>query len=483
MPQKGLQGRKLNLLSGKRVSQIHEASLRILDEVGVLVADARLRDPLAQVGAHVDGTRGIVRMPPDTAMALVATAPSEFVLAGRDPEHDLRLGNRRVHLGTGGAAVRVLDLDDGTLRPSLLSDQHALARLTENLENVHFFQCPVVCNDVPKEITTINSFYAALAGTTKNVQEAATDPEAVSAVVEMASLIAGELGALQARPFISFVASVMISPLRLDCGVARCLERMLEAQIPVALSCAPVTGLSAPATLAGLLTLAHAEQLFAIALAQAMAPGSRVLYGIVPGVANMWNMGFLGGAIEASMMNAAAVLLARHVGVPIYSDAGGADAKAPDIQAGYEKAFSVLQVALSGGDYIHHSAGMLDSLMTVAYEQFVIDNDINGMATRVLEGIKVNDDTLAFDVIREVGPGGMFLTQEHTRKYARSSEFYVPNGLNRRSSGGDDDATDLRQHARHVARQFLDREDVPLIPPDIDEEIRKRFDIRLPKSG
>lgn len=483
MPQKGLQGRKLNLLSGKRVSQIHETSLRILNEVGVLVDDEGFRRTLADAGATIDDANRIVRLPPEEVHRLVALAPSEFLLAGRSPGHDLHLGNRHVHLGTGGAAVRVLDLDDETLRPSTLSDQYALARLVETLENVHFFQCPVVCSDVPKESVTINSFYAALAGTTKNVQESATNPDAVADVIEMAEMIAGDLPSLRDRPFISFVVSLMISPLRLDAGVARCMRRMLEAGIPVALSCAPVTGLSAPATLAGLLTLAHAEQLFAISLAQAIAPGSRILYGIVPGVANMWNMGFLGGAIESGMMNAAAVLLARHVGVPIYSDAGGADAKMPDIQAGYEKAFNILQVALSGGDYIHHSAGMLDSLMTVAYEQFVIDNDINGMATRVLEGIRVNDDTLAFDVIQKVGPGGMFLTQEHTRRYARSSEFYVPNGINRRPTQGEDQPTDLRQHARRIARQSLDRDPIPLIPPDVDAEIRKRFDIRLPPPG
>ena len=481
MPPKGLQGRKLSLLSSKKVSLIHEASLRILNEVGVLVADEDFRKLLTQAGAVIDESARIVRLPQQVVERLLSHAPPEFVLAGRNPEPDLRLGNRRVHLGTGGAAVRVLDLDDERLRPSTLDDQHALARLVENLANVHFFQCPIVCNDVPKESVTINSFYAALAGTTKNVQESATDPDAVSDVIEMASLIAGGTAALHDRPFISFVTSCMISPLKLECGAAKCLERMLEAGIPVALSSAPVTGLSAPATLAGLLTLGHAEQLFAISLSQAIAPGSRVLYGIVPGVANMWNMGFLGGAIEAGMMNAAAVLLARHVGVPVYSDAGGADAKMPDIQAGYEKAFSVLQVALSGGNYIHHSAGMLDSLMTVAYEQFVIDNDINGMAIRVLEGIAVNDDTLAFEVIRDVGPGGMFLTQEHTRRYARSSEFYVPNGLNRRALQSGEDATDLRQHARRVARQLLDRDDPPLIAPSIDTEIRKRFDIRLPR--
>jgi trimethylamine--corrinoid protein Co-methyltransferase len=483
MLRKGLQGRKLNLLSNKRVVQIHETALRIIDEVGVLVEDERFRRRLCDEGGRADGTGRLVRLDRTTVERLVSRAPSRFVLAGREPQHDLRLGNRRVHLGTGGAAVRVLDLDDGELRPSTLSDQYALARLVESLENVHFFQCPVVCGDVPREIVTINSFYAALAGTTKNVQESATDPAAVDDVVALASMLAGGSEALRERPFISFVMSLIISPLKLDCGVARCLEKALLAQIPVALSCAPVTGLSAPATLAGLLTLAHAEQLFAIALSQSILPGARVLYGAVPGVANMWNMGFLGGAIEAGMMNAAAVRLAQHVEVPIYSDAGGADARTPDIQAGYEKALSTLQVALSGGDYVHHSAGMLDSLMTVAYEQFVIDNDINGMATRVLEGIAVNEDTLAFDVIRAVGPGGMFLTQEHTRGYARSREFYVPNGINRRPQQPGEEASDLRQHARKVARRLIDREPVPLIPGAIDEEIRDRYDIRLPRPG
>jgi trimethylamine--corrinoid protein Co-methyltransferase len=125
---------------------------------------------------------------------------------------------------------------------------------------------------------------------------------------------------------------------------------------------------------------------------------------------------------------------------------------------------------------------MLDSLMTVAYEQFVIDNDINGMATRVLEGIAVNEETLALDVIRAVGPGGMFLTQEHTRRFARSGEFYVPNDITRRVPPGSEDAGDLREHARRVARNVLDRETESPIPPDVDEEIRAHFDIRLPRA-
>jgi trimethylamine--corrinoid protein Co-methyltransferase len=476
-----LQGRKLHLISAKNIEKIHSTSLRVLEEVGVSVKDERYLNLFRRVGASVDRNKQIVRLPSSLVGDLVSLAPSQFLMAGRTRDNDMWVGDRHVHLGTGGASIRVIDLESGTLRPSTLQDQYNLAWLAEHLANVHFYQCPVVCNDMPKEVSTINSFYAALSGTTKNIQESATDPQAVRDVITMASMIAGSREALRMRPFISFVSSCINSPLELDPQVTRIAEEAIRNGIPVALSCAPVTGLSAPATLAGLLSLAHAEQLFTIALSQIITPGARVLYGIVPGIADMWNMGFLGGAVEAGMLNAAAVLLAKHINVPIYADAGAADAKMPDIQAGYEKAQNILQVALSGGDYIHHAAGILDSLMTVAYEQFVIDNDINGMAMRVLQGIKVNDDTLALDIIKQVGPGGSFLTQKHTVKYARSDEFYVPSRLTRKHMQvRNGEAEDVREGARQIAREILAKERTPLIPQDIDRKIRRRFDIRLP---
>ncbi|MCK4411021.1 trimethylamine methyltransferase family protein, partial [Candidatus Bipolaricaulota bacterium] len=185
---------------------------------------------------------------------------------------------------------------------------------------------------------------------------------------------------------------------------------------------------------------------------------------------------------ETGMMNAAAVQMANYIDVPIYSDAGQTDAKLPDIQAGYEKAANIFQVAMAGGNYIHHSAGMLESMLTVAYEQFIVDNDINGMALRALQGIEVSDDTLALDVIKAVGPGGNYLTQRHTLKYARSDEFYIPTGADRNSrvawkeTGG----KDARERAREIARGILNQERPQLIPSEIDSQIRRRFDIRLP---
>ena len=171
MPEKGLQGRKLRLLSTKKVEQIHKTSLRILEEVGISVKDEHYLNLFRRVGASVDRNEQRVRLSPVLVGDLVSLAPSQFLMAGRTRENDMWVGDRHVHLGSGGATVRVLDLESGHLRPSTLQDQYDLAWLVEHLDNVNFYQCPVVCNDVPADIVTINSFYAALAGTTKNVQE------------------------------------------------------------------------------------------------------------------------------------------------------------------------------------------------------------------------------------------------------------------------------------------------------------------------
>jgi trimethylamine--corrinoid protein Co-methyltransferase len=482
MSKEGLIGDKYNVLSQEEIEKIHKSSLWVLEEVGVRVDDDHFLTLFEQTGANVDKNEQVIKLSPNLVEEFVGMAPGETLLAGRDPEKDLLVGGRRVYLGTGGAAIHILDLETGEPRDPILQDQYDLAWLTENLENVRFYQCPVVCTDIPKEAVSINSFYAALAGTRKNVQESATDPQAARDIIKMAAIIAGDEEALRERPFISFVTSWMISPLKLDIGTSRILETVASRGIPVALSSAPVTGSTAPATLAGLLTLVHAEELFGITLTQIIREGAPILYGPVPAVANMRNMAYLGGAVETGMMNAAAVQMANYIDVPIYSDAGQTDSKLPDIQAGYEKAANIFQVALAGGNYIHHAAGMLESMLAVSYEQFVIDNDINGMVLRALSGIEVNDDTLALDVIKTVGPGGNYLTQRHTLKHARSDEFYIPTGADRNSRVTWEKAgrKDARERAREIAHGILNQERPQLIPAMIDSQIRRRFDIRLP---
>jgi len=475
-------GGKFRVLSEEQVEKIHQAALEVLERVGLRVESEKFLKIYSDLGAKADFKTGIVKIPPKVVEEALKVVPHRVVLYGRRPEHTMELSDAKVYLGTGGAAVRIIDLEAGEARPTTLQDQADLAFLVENLENVHFFQCPVVCTDVPKEALTVNSFYAALSGTTKHVQESATSPRAVDQVVELAALIAGGEGELLARPFISFVCSWMISPLKVDVGVAEVLRRVVERGLPVALSSAPVTGATAPATLAGLLTLVHAEELSGIVLVQGIREGAPVLYGPVPGATNFRTMGYVGGAVEAGLMNAAAVQLARHIGVPIYSDAGLTEAKAPDIQAGYEKAANIVLVALAGGNFIHHAAGMLESMLAVAPEQYVIDDDICGMALRALAGIRVDDETTAVEVIEEVGPGGDFLTHPHTLKFARSGEFFIPKTADRglRADWERAGRRNTRDRAREIARGILARPRPRLIPEEIDHKIRSSFPILLP---
>ncbi len=480
----GLVGGKYKVLGDEEVKKIHETAKQILHEVGIKVDADQILSILSKNGAGIDSSSNTVTLTDKTINRYLDMAPSEVTLYGRKQEFNLSLRDRKVYLGTGGAAISILDLDSGDRRSPTLKDQARLARLVEQLDNIHFFQAPVVPTDIAEDDLSLNSFYAGLSGTHKNVQESVTSADKVDDIVEMASILAGSKEELLERPFISFVTSWMISPLKLDIGTTKVLKKVNEYGIPVALSSAPVTGSTAPATLAGLLAQVHAEEIFGIVLSQMFAEGAPVLYGPVPASANMRNMAYLAGAPETGMMNVGAVQLADYIDVPIYSDAGETEAKIPDTQAGFEGAFNTLQVALAGGNYIHHAAGMLESMLGVSYEKFVIDNDIIGMALRALRGIDVNDETLALDVIKEVGPGNNFLTEKHTIKYSRSDEFYVPLTTDResRDSWEQSGKKGTRERAQARARKLLEETQTNLINKEKDAKIRDRFNILLSRE-
>ncbi len=233
--------------------------------------------------------------------------------------------------------------------------------------------------------------------------------------------------------------------------------------------------------MAGTLAQIHAEQLAGISVCQAINPGAKVLYGGIPGMANRRTMGYQGGAVECGMMNAAIHQLAHHIKVPNYNSSGLTDAKIPDAQAGWEKALTTLLAAMGGSNYIHHAAGMLESMITVAYEQYVIDDEIIGMTCKVLKGIEVDAEHLALEVIDSVGPGGNFITSPHTFRHMRE-EFFDGNGVTdwkNRHTWKQEGGLDARERARKKVRDMLALEQPEAISPDIDAQLRKRFDIRL----
>ncbi len=480
---KGLSGGLYTPLSPDQVETIHDASLTILESIGITYEsglDATL-EMLEDAGATIDRNQARVIFPRKLVVAQAAKAPEQVILYSRDGKNDLDLSRHQVYLGTGGAAIRILDLESGQVRSSTLNDLYQLGRLVDTLDNIHFFLRPCIPTDIPDTAYDVNVFYACLKATAKHVMTGVNDEKGFYNVLELASMAAGGLEKLKANPFISIITSFAISPLKLCTQSTLIMQECGRNQIPVALSSAPMAGSTSPLTMAGTLAQLHAEQLAGITICQLTNPGTPILYGGIPGMANLRTMAYLGGAVECGMMNAAIHQLAHHIGVPNYNSSGLTDSKIPDAQAGWEKAMTTLLAAMGGSNYVHHAAGMLESMLTVAYEQFVIDDEIIGMCCKVLKGITVDPEHLALEVIDTVGPGANFMTAPHTMAHLYT-EYFRGNSVTDqkdRDKWTQDGSPDARKRARDIVRKILAGEEQSYIDPKVDRAIRKKYDILL----
>ena len=465
-------------LPEEQIKQIHQASLTVLERTGIHVENEEALALYRQGGARVDGNR--VYIPPAMVEEALKQVPSKVLLAGRDPDQDVMLEGKRVYAGTGGSPTVVLDPGADTVRPGTLRDLVDFARLADALEHCDFIVIPLYLTDVPEEDVPVNRFYACLANSTKHVMGGVGSVKGAREVIEMGTMIAGSLEALQERPFISAITSWMVSPLHLDTGVTDILIEWCKHGLPVALSSAPMAGSTSPVTLAGSLVQLNAEQLSGIVLTQLVRPGALVLAGYIPGVADMRTGGYLGGAVEFGMMQAAAAQLAHFYQVPIYCSGGMTDAKLPDAQAGYEKMATLLLAAMGGCNYIHHAFGMVTNMSAASLEQAVIDDEIVGMAMRVLRGIEVTEDSMAVDAIHRVGPGGHYLMDAHTVQFMRSELFYSPLA-DRQNRAMWEEAGRKDTRARAIARveRLLQEHQVPGLPSEVDVAVRARFNILL----
>jgi len=422
MVRKGLEGGSYKPLSEDDIAQIHDTSLRVFEEVGFQVNSEKALAFFRDAGAEVDGR--IVRLPPQTVMELVARAPSEVTLYGRQPEHHITLGGARVYAGTGGTALHVIDMAAGERRWATLHDLKQIAKLGDGLENIHFFLLPTYPHDVSVEDVDVNRFFAGLDNTSKHVMGGVYTLEGIKRVIRMAEIIAGSAEKLRQEPFISMIICA-ISPLKMDRDYGDMIVAIAEAGIPIVVPAEPLCGATSPVTLAGNLVIQNVDSLIGVCLTQLVNPGTTVIYGSVASSTDLRDLKYITGAIEMGLLNAAGAQMAQFYRLPFYATAGMSDAKIIDAQCGYESALSSLLCALAGANFIHDAAGLLDFALSVSYEKYVVDNEIIGMVMRAVEGIRVDEDSLAFDLIKEVGPAGHFVAARHTRKYMRT-EHYQP---------------------------------------------------------
>lgn len=480
----GLSGGSYKPLKDADLPRIVDAAKEVLQRTGIQVAASPCREVFRAAGCRIDEEANRVYIAPELVESAMRSAAREVLLAGRSPEYDLHLGGRRVYMGTGGQAVKILDLD-GKVRETRLSDNYDIGRLCDTLEHIHFYMRPVVARDLANEQIDVNQFYACLAATGKHVMANAYLPEKVAEQRALAEILAGGAESLDRRPLISYSNCWTVSPLRYATETVEILDQIVAHRLPVVISSAPQAGATSPAALAGTLVQITAEQLSGFVYVNLLNPGHPLIMGCVPAQADLRSGAFVGGSAEFALLNAACAQIAQYLDVPMYNSSGISDSKVPDAQAGAEKGITGLAAALAGSNYIHHSAGFLESLLTVAYEQYVIDNDVNGAIMRMLKGIEVTEESLSLDVIDEVCKGpGHFLGHAQTLALM-NSEYLYPSLLDRDSR---DDwerkgARDLREAARDRARKVLAEHWPEVIPEALDNDIRRRFDILLPRQS
>jgi trimethylamine--corrinoid protein Co-methyltransferase len=425
---------------------------------------------------------GRLCFPEDMVRTALKRAPRDVALPGFTADRDLQIGGRRVHIGTGGAAVQMLDAASGTYRDSTLSDLYDLMRVLDASSNIHYGVRPIVARDVadPFELD-INTAFACLKATSKPIGISFCEPDHVDPIVEMFDVALGRPGAFRERPFCMAVIVHVVPPLSYATEGILMLEKAVRAGMIPQICSAGQAGATSPVTLAGALAQGLAESLAGLVVVDGIQQGSPCIYALMPFISDLRTGAMSGGSGESAIANAAAAQLLAHIGLPSTVSAGMTDSKLVDAQAGYEKGYTVALAGHGGADMINLSVGMLGSIMVASAEAMVIDDDMCGAILRSIRGIEVSAETLDLDAVeRVVTHDGHYLGEGETLKRMKS-DYHYPALADRQSV--DDWVAAGRLSIWDQARTRV--ADILAAPPpdhlstDAEAQIRDRFPIRL----
>ena len=477
----GLSGGQYSPLTQADVLRIHEAALQALEEIGLANAPQSGIDALTGAGAIL-GDDGRLRFPRSMVEDMLAKAARDITLFGRDPKHHLELSGMRVHYGTAGAAVHVVDIDTGDYRESTAQDLHDAARLVQQLDNIHFFQRICVARDADSNFDLdINTLYGAVAGTTKHIGTSFAEPESVQPCVEMLHMVAGSEAAWRAQPFVSNSNCFVVPPMKFAEESCLAMEACIREGMPVLLLSAGQAGATAPAPIATAIVQAVAECLAGVCYVNAIAPGHPAIFGTWPFVSDLRTGAMSGGSAEQALLTAGCAQMHRFYGLPGGAAAGIADSKLPDMQAGWEQAISNVLAGLSGLNMVYESVGMHASLLGFCFESLTLGDDLLGQAQRCVRGIDVTEDRVSIEVMRDVclGGPGHYLGSDQTLKLMQTEYIYPALG-NRMSPKEWNEANrpQLLDKAKERTAKLLASAG-PQVDPVLDAAIRAKYNIRF----
>ncbi|MGA9351183.1 MAG: trimethylamine methyltransferase family protein [Anaerolineae bacterium] len=462
----------LEVLSEDDVRHIHQASLEVIETVGVCFPSTWALDILEEAGAMVDRESQIARLPGQTVEEALAKAPPPYVLCARDPDLDLPLDGEHSYLSTDGCGVEVIDLETGERRRSTKRDVAESALVADYLPQITFYWPLVAAQDCPPETHSLHELEAAWNNTTKHVQtECVITAREAQAAIEMAAAIVGGRQELRKRPILS-IMQCTISPLGQDGGSLEAALVAAQAGLPVGFMTMASCCSTGPATLAGNLVVGNAEVIAASALIELAYPGTAIFYAAAQTAMDLRTGAYTGGGPEDYLFGAATNQLADFYRIPLSMGAFATGAKEPDWQAALDNAFAGLMPVLSGADMLT-GAGLLYGSRILSYEQLLMDCEIYEVIQAAVQGIEVNEETLALDAIKAVGVRGHYLDQKHTLKHLK--ERWMPSLVDHRpySAWEKDGRRGARERAHEKARWILSNHRPEPLEPKLQEELIK----------
>jgi trimethylamine---corrinoid protein Co-methyltransferase len=480
----GMVGGKYKPLLDADLPRIHAAALKLLETVGLGSAIPSCIEAMTARGCWMN-ERGRLCIPASLVEDTIAKARRNFVLHGRDPKHDMEPSGKRAYFGTAGAAVHIVEPATREYRESLLVDLYDIGRIVDNCEHIHFYQRPITARDmITGHDLDINTMYASLAGTQKHVGTSMVEPSHVEECLQILHVLAGGEDKWRERPFVSQSNCFVVPPMKFAEDACRCLETAARGGMPVLLLSAAQAGATSPASLAGTVVQAVAECLAGLVYINCIVPGAVAIWGPWPFVSDLRTGAMSGGSGEQALITSGCAQMGNYYNLTVGSASGMCDSKLPDMQAGYEKGVTASLAAMSGINLMYESAGMHASLLGFCLESVLIDNDMLGSINRNVRGIEVTEDSLSVEVIRDVcldGPGH-YLGSDQTLNLMQKDYVY-PSISNRMSpkEWAEAGKPDIVERAAARKREILTTYYPDYIPRDLDDRIRAKHDIKLPR--
>jgi len=419
---------RYQLINQNELERIHETSLRIMRDMGIIMPDPESKEILKKHGCTIDGD--IVKFPSSLVEWAIKTAPSSYTLHGRDGKKNVQIScERTAYAGPYGSPF-VTDMDRGR-RSGTMQDFIDIVKICDKLPNIDI-QSHISCEptDVPTGDRPTQMVFNTMKYSGKPLMGSVYGYENAMHCIELAAIPFGGLEAIKDKPVIASIPCTL-TPLAYDNRQLEAIRAYAETGQVQLINSLSIAGMTTPATLVGLVALQNAEVLAGIVLAQCVRPGCPVVYSASGSNGDMATGLLAIGSPEDAVVSLLNGQLAKYYQIPCRISGALSDSKLMDSQAAYESAITLMMAQMAGGNFILHSAGIIETYNCTSFEKLIVDNEIIGYIKRINQGVTVDEDTLAYDVIEEIGQQGTFLLHEHTLEYFRD-EFYRPTLSNRK---------------------------------------------------